>query len=207
LNTRSIRRASLETAVRLGYLTNPALPLLGVPSFWKDPSEILDRLLGMHCLAACAYGFDRQKANAWLTREIHGDVLTEPERSFLKTGLGNKQQLMVQIEGMWALAWAVGLIDSLDFGQACSPSFVTLLPNLKVAQSSTSIRTKVRGRSTEELFSACDLSYCLHWAIREAQFNNLPLPGKVSAIIILERRRALEWALSSDGWDKVSLDT
>jgi hypothetical protein len=163
MNLQEIRKTSLETAAKLGYETNHNLPLLEFYTC-RNASEIIDRLLGMHCLAACAYGFDRERAWEWLSREVGGSVLTKEETTFLKLGSGNKQLYMTQIEGMWALAWAVGVVDILDFGHSCSLRFATMLPDLKKDESGAGIRSKARVRSLAELASACDLAYCLHWA-------------------------------------------
>ena len=202
-----VRRISLDTAAQLGYTTNPALPLSDIPPVCRTQAELLDRLLGMHCLAACAYGLSRTKAHTWYEQEIHQDVLTSSEKQFLRTGKGNKQQFMVQIEAMWALAWALGLVEALDFGQACSPSFVTMLPNLKSGQRAVDLRAKASMRPVDELFATMDLAYCLHWAICQAGDAVPVLPGNMGPYVIVERRRALEWVLSADGWDEVPLDT
>lgn len=207
VDMKRIREASLAMAERLGFMTNQALPLSDIPAGSRETPEVVDRILSMHCVAACAYGFSRERAEAWYRQEVQQDALTDAERTFLRTGVGNKQKFMVQIEGMWALAWAIGLVDDLDFGQACSPSFVGLLPDLKTGQRALSIRSGAAIRTLEELASANDLAYCLHWAVRQADASETPLPRKIGSHVIVERRRALGWLLVPEAWDDVLLDT
>jgi hypothetical protein len=207
VDMKRIREASLVMAERLGFLANPALPLLDFPASSREAPEVVDRILGMHCVAACAFGFSRERAEAWHRQEVQQDALTDAERSFLRTGVGNRQKFMVQIEGMWALAWAIGSVADLDFGQACSSSFVGLLPDLKKEQSALSFRSGAAIRTLEKLASASDLAYCLHWAVRQAELSKRPLPRNIGSHVIIERRRALEWLLGSEAWDDVPLDT
>lgn len=207
VDPQAIRRHSLETATKLGYPINPHLPLLDVPSACRCQSEILDRLFAMHCVAACSYGFDRRRAAAWYQREVLGNGLTEQERTFLATGSGDRERFMAQVDGMWALAWAVRLVEDLDFAVECSRHFAGVLPNLKTNESSQALRSKARMRSLTELLAACDLAYCLHWGVRETQLSGVTLPGKIDAWAVIERRRALEWVLYSEDWNEITLDT
>lgn len=207
MNLKLVREASLETAKKLGYPINPSLPMLDVPSACRGQSEIVDRILGMNGVAACAYGFSREMAQAWCEREVPPSALTIKEREFLRTGVGDKEQFTFQIEGIWELAWTIRLVDVLDFGQPCSSRFVTLLPDLKKSQKGADIRLKASIRPLADLISASDLAYCLHWAIRQIKAGHATLPRNTNPYVIIERRRALEWVLSSYSWDEISLDT
>jgi hypothetical protein len=202
-----IREQSLKTACRIGVTVSEALPLLDKAQTTKATNEIISRLLCLHATAACAHGFDRGKARAWLEQELLSGELTAAERQFLEGSQGDPDRFKVQVEGMWALAWALGIVPRLDFDKGCDDSFVTMLPNLKVGEKSDTLRSKVKLRSIDEVFSACDLAYCLHWAVRQAYLSGGGSAGKVPPYVIEERRRALEWLLSSEQWDEVALDT
>lgn len=203
----SIRERSLKIASRLGFAVNKALPLLDEVEVTKAADEAFRRLLCLHATAACAFGFDRRRARTWLEQEgVWGD-LTTAERQFVENGQSNPAQFQVQVEGMWALAWALGIVPQLDFGRDCDGGFVMVLPNLKVGQGSDALRSKLNPRTTDEVVAACDLAYCLHWAVREAQLTGSKPPGNVEPCVIEERRRALEWLISDDAWDEVPLDT
>ena len=66
---------------------------------------------------------------------------------------------------MWAIAWALGVANELNFAKDCDNRFVMLLPSFKQSQSSADFRKKANPRSLEQVLAACDLAYWLHWAI------------------------------------------
>lgn len=202
-----VRKKSLAAAKQLGYPVNGALPLLDQLAVVRTADEVVDRILAMLCTAASAYGFDNQKATAWLGREAKVDLLTDAERGHLRTKAGDRRSFTIQIEGMWALAWSIHSVPTLDFGEPCPQDFVTRLPDLKGNGSSREFRDTANVRQASEIISACDLAYCLHWAIRDAQLRNVKVPGKVEDYVVVERRRALEWLLADEPWEGISLDT
>ena len=203
----AIRKQSLETANKLGYPINESLPFLDAATVIRSCDEIIDRTLAMLCVAACAYGFDSQKASEWLARETKDTNLTPSESRFLQNRTGNPRTFMERIEGIWALAWSIGVVPDLDFGKPCATNFVLCLPDLKGNKSSAAFRENCMLRPHEQVVSACDLAYCLHWAIRELKLKGMDVPNAVAPYVIIERRHALEWLLTSVDWDDVTLDT
>ena len=201
------REASLAIASLLGYEINTPLPSLERSEYKKSSDEIFSRLLCLHVVAACSYGFDRELARQWVKHENLYEALTKGETLFLEDGVGDPGEFKVKIEGAWAIAWALGLVPKLDFARNCDSQFVMSLPNLKTLESSSTLKARVKLRPMQEIFEKCDLAYCLHWAIRQAQLSGEEIPGKVLAYVIVERRRALDWLVGADGWDEVALDT
>lgn len=207
MDLNSIREQSLKTASRLGFTVNRSLPLLDDVQITRSADEVLERLLCLHATAASAYGLDRAKAKTWLKVEEIWQNLTAAERQFVENDRSDPTRFKAQIEGMWALAWALGIVPHLDFGHDCDGGFVMALPNLKIGQRSDTLRSKMKPRTVEEVVAACDLAYCLHWAVRQVKLTGGKPSGKVQPVVIEERRRALEWLLSDDAWDEVPLDT
>jgi hypothetical protein len=193
-----IRKQSNETASRLGYSTNSALPLLDEVQNVRTNDESVKRLLCLNAVAACAYGFDKHKAVDWLRQEGAFDEMATSERRFIENSEGDPIRFQVQVEGLWALAWALGLVPQLDFGEDCDDNFVMLMPNLRNGETSDVLRSKIVPRTTAEILAACDLAYCLHWAIREALLTGGKLPGDVQLYVIEERRRVLEWLIGEE---------
>lgn len=207
MDLESVRQKSIHAARFLGFTVSQSLPLLDDVHITKEADEIFNRLLCLHAVAACAYGFDRKKARAWLEKEGVYVELTGMERQFIDEGVGDEIGFKFHIEGMWALAWAIGLVANLEFDKGCSSEFVMLLPNLKMGEIGNALRSKIKLRGNNELVMACDLAYCLHWVIRQAQLVDDEVPGKLQLYIVEERRRALEWILGDCLWNEVSLDT
>ena len=168
---------------------------------------IARRLFCLNTVAAVAYGFSAVSALAWLGREQLDAELTEDERAFMNHGKGNPSAFQIQVEGMWALAWTLGIVSELDFWSPCRSDFVTVLPNLKVGEGVERTLRNVKARGGDAILAACDLSYCLHWRIREWLLVGEALPQGLDPHLVIERRRALEWVLGSDDWDVVNLDT
>jgi hypothetical protein len=206
MDMRILRQASWEAAGKLGFPTNETLPLLDNLTIARSSDEVVHRIFAMLCLAVSAYGFDRKKALAWLQREGSLALLTPPEREFLGGSLMNPRPFMEQIEAMWALCWCVRSVPDLDFSKPCSDNFVKLLPDLKKDESGAAFRGSASLRDSEEIVAKCDLAYCLHWGIVHAGLDGKFLKG-VMPYLIIERRQALEWILSTDPWDEVFLDT
>lgn len=207
MEIQSIRTASTNAAKALGIDVSTTLPLIEPPYRTKNVHETISRILAMNVMAAIAYGFDKTKGIAWLSREKLEGSLSEHKRTFLSKGSGDTTPFKLQIEGMWALAWSIGVVKELDFAKDCDEKFAQELPNLKLNQGGENLRRIANQRPLEEILGACDLAYCLHSAIRESQITNKNSPKKLKPYVILERRRALDWLLSEESWDEIDLDT
>lgn len=53
------------------------------------------------------------------------------ERAFVQEAHADVDVFKRQDEGLWVLAWSLGLTDTLDFWRDCDPRFVHLLPDLR----------------------------------------------------------------------------
>ena len=202
-----MRQSSIEMAEQLGIRIPTSLPNLEPLSVIKGAPQVLDRLFCLNAVAAVAYGFSHHRARAWLDREGLLQSLTKEEADFVG-GAGSREPFQLVVEGAWALAWALRLVPALDPWVGADPAFVRLLPDLKADESTTRLRESAGSlRSDEELLSALDLTYCLHWAVRDAALTRSPAPGELAGYVTVERRRALEWLVSDARWDKVALDT
>ena len=206
MDFRSIRTQSLAALRARGLVAPNELPLLEEAAP-KSHDEIVARMFCLNAVAAGAHGFDRKRAIDWLDREQYRHKLTPAERAFLEQGQGDAPSFAVQVEGLWALAWVMSIVDQLDFWSHCSNDFVRMLPDLRIGEDTTRTLASAKLRTTADTVAACDLHYCLHWKIRDAQLRGLRPPITSMAYWIVERRRALEWVLYQDDWDNISLDT
>ena len=207
MDLKRIRDESIRGAKRLGVDVPTTLPLLDAGAEMRSPDEAVSRILAMNAVAAIAYGFDKTKAVAWLNQEALVDSLNEEEKHFVFEGTGQPDRFKAQIEEMWALAWSMGVTNEMNFENDCDNRFVMILPNLKQSESSADFRKRMNTRPLEQIVAACDLAYCLHWAIRQSELNGKRPPGELKSYVVVERRRALEWLLSQGTWEDVSLDT
>lgn len=203
-----VRANSIRISQELGYATNEHLPLLDYTKIVRSVDECVDRLLGMYCVAAAAYGFSRQLAADWLRAKVAGYPLTPGERQFLETGKGPVHDYKFQIEGMWALYWACGHAGSeFSFASQCPQDFVTRFPALKKNQDAGAFRTKTVLRDVTQVVRMADTAYCIHWAHKQAVFGGQANGQAMPEYVIRERRHALDWLLDGEDWDNIALDT
>jgi hypothetical protein len=207
MDLKRIREQSIHTAKQLAVDVSSTLPLLDAGLEMRSADEAVSRILAINAVAATAYGFDKAKVTTWLNQEALTDSLSGQEKHFVFEGVGQPDRFKAQVESMWALAWAMGITNELNFAKDCDNRFVTMLPNLKQSQSSADFREKANPRPLEQVVAACDLAYCLHWTIRQAELSGKQPPANLKPYVVVERRRALEWLLSKDAWDEISLDT
>lgn len=207
MDLKQVRTESIQAAKKIGVEIPPTLPLLDSELEIRSADEVASRILVLHAVAASAYGFDKTKVASWLKQEALSDSLSKQEKRFVVDGSGQADRFKTQVESIWALAWAMGVVKELNFTKDCDDSFVAQLPNLRWNQSSADFRKKINSRPLKEIVSACDLAYCLHWAIRQSEIDGKPLAGNLKPYVVIERRRALEWLLSNEEWDDVPLDT
>src|SRR6266536_432900 len=144
MDLKQIRNKSLEAARALGVEVLATLPLLEAGLQMRSVRETSSRILAMNAVAATAYGFDRAKAIAWLNQEGLTGSLTEQEKLFVFEGAGRPERFRAQVEGMWALAWAMGIAGELDFGKDCDNRFATMVPNIKQSESGADFSNKAR---------------------------------------------------------------
>lgn len=205
---KEIRELSKKTAKKLGYEINETLPLLDDNKKIRDLENIICRSLILNCIVACSFGFDKVKALEWIKNENLENFLTSREKDFLKSETSDNNPIFqTQVESLWVFAWVFGFIKEIDFSTPCSNQLVKIFPNLKENESSKSFREKVRLQSYDSIISYCDLSYCLHWSIRQAELDEEKIPGKIKSYVVIERRKVFEWIISIDSWDEVYLDT
>lgn len=202
-----VRRQSWKVVAEVGLETNELLPLLDCPVSARPVEQIVRRLLCLHVLAAVAFGFDKQRALAWANSEGISSNFTEDESAVLQISKKVPSQFKFQIEGMWALAWALGLIQDIDFSKPCDQTFAALLPDLINAETSLNLRTRISLRPIEQQYEMCDFAFCLHWAVKHREIKGFGTPFGLLSYVIPERRRSLEWLLCDEPWDEINLDT
>ena len=206
MTPKEIRQISIQTVKSLGLNMPDRLPTLEGLEL-RDVGEIIGRTLGMCIVSATAYGLSRSTAIEWLNREALTNFLSARERRFILSETGCVEPFKTQIEGIWALAWELGLIENFEFDRSCDSDFVTIFPDFKSGEDSKAFQSKVSLRTYDEICRALDLAYCIHWCIRQASLTNATVPPTIRPYIVVERRRALEWTLSKQNWDDIALDT
>ncbi len=111
-------------------------------------------------------------------------------------------------EGVWLLLWTINKVEKLELPteQVEISEIVSRLPKF-LSDPSEFIKTSIV-RPTTEILDIADLIYRLHWAARNANLNNQPMPANLDLSIITERHYAINWAtFYADDWDEITTDT
>jgi len=200
-----IRDHSIVQARRLGYSRTPPLPLIDCDLLQPRPQqEIEKRALALSVVVAISYGLDRASGRAWLEREGLYGALSAAEGSFVEDAhSAGGSPFQAQVEALGIFAWALGHAPTLQFDQTLPSNLVKIYPDLRNEESSQRFITGCSLQSRIELISMLDLAYCLHWCIVDTPARS----SKIHLHVVAERRRALEWMLSKDDWEAISLDT
>jgi hypothetical protein len=115
-----IRSDSIRAAHQLGVEVSDTLPLLDAELEMRSAAEAVSRILVMNAVAAVAYGFDKTKAIGWLNQEQLTGSLSPQEKCFLFKGAGRPDRYQVHVEGMWALCWAMGFVNEMNFAKSAT---------------------------------------------------------------------------------------
>lgn len=198
------RRASLHYLRTLSIEPPQHLPVLDADRL-RDTSAASARMLCIVACGAVAYGFPRERASSWLLREGLSSSLEIEERKFLASAESRPEPFQWQIEGAYSLAWALGLQSHLDLRHPCGADFVHAMPNLKIDESSATVRRNAQLRSLGEVVQAADAAYLIDWLLQDRASSKVKHIFEPN--VVRERRRALDWLLSEDRWYAISLDT
>lgn len=206
-----IRARSLLTSEELGYRINRTLPLINGITSPRELSEIAKRVFILGAVVAGVLGdFPTPILREWIEREGLSTYLTLAERNYFEGHAHTAEDLTDfrdQVESLWALTWVLGKAESMDFQREAHESLGMMLPDIEAGENVSRFLQGAEVRATQEIVAACDLSYCLHWAIVDAALRREPPPGVIEPYVVVYRRRALEWVLSRARWDDIPLDT
>jgi len=197
-----VRERSRKLARRLGYPKPPDdLPAPATGRLRPTPA-ILDRALALNAVISCAYGLPTLAALEWLRSEGLLDALTGDEEEFLvdmSEGLRVEELARkLEVESLHALAWALGLVDELDFDRGCGDEVARVMPDIDAGDDASALRLAAERRADDELYSALDLATVLAWAIGAEDLRLGLSPGDVEPYVVWERKRALQWIHGAD---------
>ena len=190
------------------------LPLIEEESEVKirTAQEIAERILVLVYLAYVSEVVDeRENVIDFLkTNSLWDKVSPDEKELFQKEELTDQETANIswRSEGVWLLLWTINKVEKLDLPteQVEIPEIVSRLPEFLTDP--TEFIKNANVRPTTEILDASDLIYRLHWATRNADLNNQPMPANLDLSIIMERHYAINWVtFYADEWDEVSTDT
>ncbi len=178
----------------------------------RTAQEIAERILVLVYLTYCSEVPDeRENVIDFLkTNSLWDKVSPDEKVLFQKKELTDQETANIswRSEGVWLLLWTINKVDKLELPteQVEIPEIVSRLPKF-LTDPSEFIKAAIV-KPTTEILDASDLIYRLHWATRNANLNNQPMPASLDLSIIMERHYAINWVtIYADEWDEVSTDT
>ncbi len=178
----------------------------------RTAQEITERILILVYLAYISEVPDkRENVIDFLKTNLLWDKVSPDEKElFQKEELTDQEATNIswRSEGVWLLLWTINKVDRLELPtqQVEIPQIVSRLPGFLTDPSEFIKTTTVR--PTTEILDQSDLIYRLHWATRNADLNNQPIPANLDLSIIMERHYAINWVtFYTDEWDDISTDT
>lgn len=178
----------------------------------RTAQEIAERILILVYLAYVSEVPDeRENVIEFLETNLLWDKVSPDEKElFQKEELTDQETTNIswRSEGVWLLLWTINKVDNLELPteQVEIPKIVSLLPEF-LTDPTEFIKNAIV-RPTTEILDQSDLVYRLHWATRNADLNNQPMPANLDLSIIMERHYAINWVtFYADEWDEVSTDT
>src|SRR5690606_758041 len=178
----------------------------------RTAQEIAERILILVYLAYVSEVHDeRENVIEFLETNLLWDKVSPDEKElFQKEELTDQETTNIswRSEGVWLLLWTINKVDKLELPteQVEIPKIVSLLPEF-LTDPTEFIKNAIV-RPTTEILDQSDLVYRLHWATRNADLNNQPMPANLDLSIIMERHYAINWVtFYADEWDEVSTDT
>ncbi|MEL7362609.1 MAG: DUF4272 domain-containing protein, partial [Bacteroidota bacterium] len=161
----ALRARSIAFAEGHGLDVPTAVALLASPAQLRSEAEVVDRAVVTSVVLTCAYGFPKARALRWLEREqLLGSVL-DLEMQFLSNTYTDKALFYDQVEALWALAWALSLVDDFRWDAHCSKSLATHFPELNDAGRRAAFANRCTLRPAAALVEEADRAEVLHAAM------------------------------------------
>jgi hypothetical protein len=205
------RKAATEALLAARGIEVPAVlpPLVSDEELMlRDRDEIVGRaraLLLVALRAESVVSGEPMSVDTLLAKmPLADDNLSPDEKAFLAQEAPSQQecaQFIWRYESLYLLEWVLGLADELPFPAApCD------------AASSVASMIEMRGpsvRPSSQILDALDLTYRLHWHVRQMRIKKLGEATGVDADVVMEHHRTLNWLVRFQhaGWDQVDTPT
>jgi Domain of unknown function (DUF4272) len=189
----------------------------------RDSAEVVKRLLVLYAVVLKAEDASHQEMLGLMAEARLWSVVSPAEKRFLKQDYPPPEacsKMEWRLECVWVSLWALGYIQELAWpSDMCDVQKLVQILKPHEANPLKFIAT-AKLRSKKEILDAADLTARIHWAIRDAHINNIPIPctldwsgndamspvTKCTATgVVEERHRTLNWLIrfGNADWDDV----
>ncbi len=210
INPTEIKKKSEEIILNAGGQILDGLPIIEITEP-RTQFEVANRALVLNAMFQLHLNAPKFYIEKWIDKNGLSNELSPMESSILNSSMNKLTQeedgyLYWSLEALWALVWAMNLIEDLPFNKPVGNELAHLSPNIQLNETGSKYLDNMRLRHLCSLYDMRDLYYRLHWWVNNASKLG-ESTGDVNFDIILERRKALEWILNRTyQWDNVNLN-
>jgi hypothetical protein len=216
-----IRGVSHKKLLSMGILIDKsAPPLLEIDSFLLRPvRSIENRALAIYAFLLFVDGGEKYKGEIqdWLLKHQIFESLSIQEKLYISDAAWRINQVHSNevwdvTEALYVLCWVLKKCPKPPLNKMVPDSLVSCLPFCGNQGAGWMINSPDSFRNSDiqdfpNVLKMLDLYYCLHWSTVEAGLKGGSDKSRIPRYAIKQRRLALEWVVSSDEWDDISLDT
>ncbi|WP_338753665.1 DUF4272 domain-containing protein [Bacillus sp. FJAT-52991] len=189
---------------------NKFLPVIESDFRMREVEEVAKRAM---CVCVCAVkgeGLEQETVLQLIEKYDLGNNLTREEKEFIydeAPSQHERTQFSWKYECYWVLLWALGYVEELTYPDSiCDVPYAVRQMANRTAESfinESVLRTKT------ELLDEADLIFRTHWAVRQAQLDQVETPGNLDGGVVMERHYALNWLVRfmDQEWDEVATHT
>jgi hypothetical protein len=191
---------------------NPHLPVIedDRQGSRRDSETVAWRAMALLVVALKGEGLDQATVDEIIKDYRLGPHFTPDEARFITTAAPtdhDRIQFSWRYEAAWALLWSLGYVDAL--GKPTDTCDVPRAVGFLRDRSAQQFLADAKLRPLDTILDEADLIYRYHWAVRDAEINNRPVPAGLSSSVIIERHYALNWLIGymDQPWDDITTDT
>ncbi|KIM11452.1 MAG: hypothetical protein KU37_04340 [Sulfuricurvum sp. PC08-66] len=209
VNMYEIRQKTLNVLKKYEVPIHPSLPLLDEDVFCKSKDKIANRILIDYAIFALAHEGGQDFYSAWLQENCVWNDMSENEKNFFRSKLDKKVMRKAdwKLMTLYTYCWIGKIVEELQW-PGTGADYNEMFHNIPEEISVESFRKNFQLREIKEIVQQLDIYYNVHASLVHAElWNNKKQLENFEIGVFIERRLALEWALSTLNIDDISLDT
>ncbi len=208
INPQEVKIQSEKIILNAGGEILDWLPVIELSSS-RSTDEVINRALILNAMYQLHLNAPKHYIVEWIEKNSLCLDLSPKESAILNTTgeltKNDHLELYWSLEALWALLWATNLISDLPFTQQVGDILAILSPDVQNNEDGYKYKSTMHLKPINSLHRMLDLYYRLHWWLNKAQIDRKDT-SNIILEVIKERRKALEWILSTDTtWDDIDL--
>ena len=188
---------------------NKHLPIIEEQVNIRKKPEILNRIYALVTIAAKGEGVKTEQLGAVMERLQITEFSDQEKEIMSKEELSDQEKANAtwRYESLYALLWAIGKIDAMQYPSVICP--VEEMVGMILEKPREEFTKDAKVRSTDQILDSLDLVYRMNWACVNARIKNEEPGGNLIPGVVYERHYALNWLVcyQNQDWDHISTDT